>query len=187
MYQTEIGKAAEQIQGAASAALNFMRPNTPADAYRFTNKEGPFSDTCGSPCWLWMGCKNRPPLIPYGRFRLDGQTTYAHIVIYEMEIGPVPEDKLLSFDCRRSDCVNPFHKTPMSKTEVIRHGDSPYGKKFRQTACVHGHPLTGANLVHRENGNRGCRECTRKSRRDSMRRHRSKFRKQASDGQRKTR
>ncbi len=57
-------------------------------------------------CWLWTAavCKDG-----YGAFRIEGSTVRAHRMAYELEVGPIPPDKLVRHTCDTPACVNPRH------------------------------------------------------------------------------
>jgi hypothetical protein len=113
-------------------------------------------------CWLWTASTIRG----YGQIGAGGQfgkTLYAHRVAYEMLVGPIPEGLYLDHLCRVTRCVNPKHLEPVTNRENILRGESSMAKKARQTECLRGHPLSGANLYTYSNGHRRCRICQSES------------------------
>jgi hypothetical protein len=68
-------------------------------------------------CWIWQ-----LSLYPdgYGKISVNGKTTYAHIVYYEGEHGPIPDGLVLDHKCRVRMCVNPDHLEPVTDAENIR-------------------------------------------------------------------
>jgi hypothetical protein len=104
-------------------------------------------------CWLWGGY-------------IDASTGYgkhgkrwAHRAVYEMHRGPIPEGLQLDHLCRTRACVNPEHLEPVTLRENVLRGTAPAALNAAKTHCAAGHPFTGANLIVRANGSRGCRTC----------------------------
>ena len=113
-------------------------------------------------CWLWTACARNG----YGAINAGGafgKMLPAHRVAYEMLVGPIPEGLHLDHLCRVTLCVNPKHLEPVTPRENILRGESPMAKKARQTECLRGHPLSGANLYTRPNGWRSCKICRNES------------------------
>lgn len=80
----------------------------------------------GTPCWLWVGTKNRNG---YGRAWWKKKRRVAHRVVYEMLIDDIPEGLLLDHRCRVRDCVHPLHMEPVTpKTNTLR-GEAVLFKK----------------------------------------------------------
>lgn len=122
-------------------------------------------------CWLWLGTIGSHG---YGGFWGSGRRfgggeggTLAHLWAYRELVGPIPEgmkaDHLChTFDpdcpgdrCRHRRCVNPSHIEPVTEATNIRRGQSPYGKKYRQTHCLRGHQ----DWHVKPSGRRQCRAC----------------------------
>lgn len=62
----------------------------------------------GDGCWLWRGPVNNG----YGRVRINGVTSYAHRLSYELANGPIPDGQDALHDCPDGDnplCVRPDH------------------------------------------------------------------------------
>lgn len=99
----------------------------------------------------------------------------AHRVLYDLLVGPVPDGLVLDhFACDNPPCVRPDHVRPVTQRENLLRGDTRTARNAAKTECVHGHPLAGANLMLRPNGDRRCRACYRKSQRESSRRRRAR-------------
>lgn len=73
-------------------------------AHRFWSKVDR-SDAAG--CWPWTA--GRSTSRGYGLFLLDGRSTLAHRVAYELVVGPIPEGLDIDHLCRNRACVNPAH------------------------------------------------------------------------------
>lgn len=67
-------------------------------------------------CWEW-GERLYPN--GYGRFDKDGKTYMAHRVVYESEVGPIPDGLNLDHICGNKKCVNPKHLEPVTQAENI--------------------------------------------------------------------
>lgn len=108
-------------------------------------------------CWPWLRSKSKG----YGRFWLDGGLKSAHILSYELLVGPVPDGLVLDHTCRNRACVNPAHLRPVTRLiNVHENSDAVCFWKGQQTHCIRGHELSGNNLKIKGNG-RNCRECAR--------------------------
>lgn len=123
-------------------------------------------------CWLWTASTNKG----YGQIRLGGSSRkmlLAHRVAYEMLVGPIPEGLQLDHLCRVTLCVNPKHLEPVTLQENVLRGENFIAKKARQTECLRGHPLSGANLYTDSKGYRKCKICNNESRKRSRRRRKA--------------
>lgn len=109
-------------------------------------------------CWFWTAYVN---VYGYGVFWNGERRLPAHRYAYELLLGSIPEGLQLDHLCRNRRCVNPNHLEVVSNRENVRRGDSPPGRRARQTHCIHGHPLSGENVFVRANGTRQCRACAR--------------------------
>ncbi len=107
-------------------------------------------------CWQWIAYINKKG---YGMFKIHGRVVEAYRVAYEFTKGNVPSGLELDHLCRQRWCVNPDHLEPVTRKENVHRGIGPTAKKFRQTRCLRGHPLSGDNLYVYPNGQRCCRIC----------------------------
>lgn len=109
-------------------------------------------------CWPWLAGKWEG----YGRFWIDGRTTSAHRVAYELTFGPISPgmqiDHVAARGCTRRDCVNPAHLEEVTLGENVARGRSANGAK---THCAKGHVFKGENLIELARGGRMCRTCKR--------------------------
>lgn len=91
---------------------------------------------------------------------------WAHRLVYEELVGPIPEGLDLDHLCRVRRCVNPDHLEPvtrsvnLSRSPLMGNGNKP------KPECKRGHVRTDENTYQRPNGNsRECRICMRDSER----------------------
>ncbi len=57
-------------------------------------------------CLPWLAAKNSGG---YGQIMFDGRMQYAHRVIYELVVGPIPKGLHVLHRCDNPKCVNPEH------------------------------------------------------------------------------
>lgn len=105
-------------------------------------------------CWLWTGYIDRGG---YGR---HGRHGYAHRMMYEMAVAPIPDGLVIDHLCKVRHCVNPDHMDSVTNAENSMRGDGPMAEKARQTHCIHDHEFTPENTLN-HGGRRACRECNR--------------------------
>lgn len=110
-------------------------------------------------CWLWTGARSRDG---YGKFSAKtGVTVNAHRLIYELVMGPIPEDLELDHLCRVRHCVRPKHLEAVTHRENVDRGVTA------RTHCKNGHEFTSENTYQRTNHLGGvtriCRTCKRES------------------------
>jgi hypothetical protein len=110
-------------------------------------------------CWLWTGAKN-----PKGYGKISQR--YAHRMVYEALVGPIPEGLVIDHLCRNTSCVNPAHLEPVTNIVNLLRGPNP---RREQTSCVNGHEFTEQNTYIRPNGCRTCRTCGRDKARNRYR------------------
>lgn len=111
-------------------------------------------------CWLWRGCL-RPD--GYGLFQHAGARPRAHRWAYEFMRSEIPEGLTLDHECRRRNCVNPWHLDPVPIAVNTMRGFSPLANNRRKTACVKGHPFDDSNTRRTRSGGRECRTCGREA------------------------
>lgn len=127
-----------------------MRAN---DVTRFVSAVEPSIEGC----WEWQRALDNG----YGRFWLDGRSRMAHVVSYEMFVGPIPEGKHIDHLCRNRRCVRPSHLEPVDLVTNVLRGEGLSARNARKDECLHGHPLSGDNLYVTPNGARQCKQCQR--------------------------
>ena len=116
----------------------------------------------GGECWVWLGAMAQHG---YGLYN----HRYAHIVLWEIHNGPVPDGLELDHLCRNRRCVNPRHLEPVTHRENILRGASPKAVTWRTGICGRGHE---PDWIHnKRTGKRCCRECTQLANRAFYARH----------------
>lgn len=111
-------------------------------------------------CWNWTGAVNHGG---YGIIQLGrgSGTDRTHRVVYEAEVGPIPDEYTIDHLCQNPACCNPTHLEPVTRAENARRQNAAgrgNGNRDR-THCQRGHPFDEANTYIRPDGNRTCRAC----------------------------
>ena len=130
------------------------------DLQRFISK----IDSTGE-CWLWKGGSRGHG---YGAMNINGKTTPAHRISYELFKGSIPEGLVIDHLCRIHQCVNPKHLEAVTQGENIRRGKvvAPIVK----ICCDAGHEYSEENTIYNPTtGKRRCRECNNRWHRESYR------------------
>lgn len=104
----------------------------------------PFTD-----CWYWLGSKVQTRGLIYGTHWDGIRNRRAHIVMYESEVGPVPDGMELDHLCRNTLCVNPGHLEPVTHRLNILRGESPGAKNAKKTHCPKGHSYDAKDAIRR--------------------------------------
>jgi hypothetical protein len=110
-------------------------------------------------CWLWQGALDKKGYGVYGKPR-----RFAHRIVYEEIVGPIPAGLTIDHLCRVKCCVNPAHMEPVTIGENVLRGESVPAQNARKSHCHRGHPLSGDNLYvcpTEPSRHRRCRECRR--------------------------
>lgn len=120
-------------------------------------------------CWRWRASK----VDGYGNVWWDKRVRYAHVVIYTLLVGSIPDgmqlDHLCHNDgvcaggpaCPHRSCVNPGH---LNLTTLRGNIFAPGSRSLAATHaaathCPQGHPYEGENLIFERAGGRRCRIC----------------------------
>ena len=122
-------------------------------------------------CWLWTASTTRG----YGQFYVRGRPSpgRAHVIAYELEVGPVPDGLELDHLCHTRDescpggdtcphraCVNPAHLEPVTSRVNGLRGRSPAAIHAKKTHCLRGHEYTPENTwTGKARSIRRCRMC----------------------------
>ncbi|MGH8678627.1 MAG: HNH endonuclease signature motif containing protein [Burkholderiales bacterium] len=114
-------------------------------------------------CWIWVG-----GAASNGRPRFWNVSPYRFM--YELANGKIPNGLVVDHLCRNVRCVNPDHLEAVTVRENTLRGNGPTAINARKTHCIHGHALSGYNLLFHRNW-RSCRTCRNASKR-ALRRQR---------------
>lgn len=114
-----------------------------------------------SGCWIWKGALNNNG---YGILYIklpDGRRAprLAHRLMYAERIGPLTDGLVLDHLCRVRNCANPEHLEQTTHRINILRGEGLAAKRAVATHCVHGHELSGDNVILVNGRYRRCREC----------------------------
>lgn len=66
-------------------------------------------------CWMWQASTRDG----YGQIRVGRSVRSAHLVMYEIIVGPVPAGLELDHLCWERRCVNPAHLEPVPHRENL--------------------------------------------------------------------
>lgn len=139
--------------------------------------KGKYTQKGRDECWPWTAAKTSAG---YGHLLADGEegeprvTVLAHRAIYEMFIGPIPEDYVLDHTCHTEDkscpgnsgcihrgCVNPYHLEPVTFGENCLRGRGISAINQAKTHCNSGHEFTPETVTYDKKGARECKICKR--------------------------
>ena len=112
-------------------------------------------------CWIWGGCTDRKG---YGFAHLNGKSSHAHRIAYQLAIGPIPHGLHIHHKCSVPACVRPSHLEPLTDEENNRRANTFRIRNRLKSHCMHGHPFSLFNTYYRPSGERECRACRRQSR-----------------------
>ena len=98
-------------------------------------------------CWPWTGAVDSDG---YGRIGLGGTARLVHRVVYELEVGPIPDGMEVRHTCDNPPCCNPAHLLPGTHAEnmadmVERGRHVPRPAHDERTHCKNDHPFTEEN------------------------------------------
>lgn len=67
-------------------------------------------------CWEWLGAKGENG---YGKLSFEGVCHYAHRIIYEHLVAPIPRGKVVDHICCNRGCVRPDHLQAINQSENL--------------------------------------------------------------------
>ncbi len=109
------------------------------------------------PCWLWTSVISRES---YGLFyfgpRRRQRQKLAHVMSYEMAVGPKPVGLILDHLCRVRACVRPTHLEAVTDRVNILRGVSVSARNARKERCLRGHEFEPQRT---NRGQRICKTC----------------------------
>jgi hypothetical protein len=111
-------------------------------------------------CWEWQASKTGGG--GYGAVGVNGKSTSAHRVSYELFYGPILNNLLVRHTCDNPSCVRPDHLTLGTYSDNMRDRttrnrcNSANGAKLE---CKRGHALTPENVRITKIGSRQCLAC----------------------------
>lgn len=111
-------------------------------------------------CHLWTGkvsSTSGRPIMWRGRAPQN-----AYVVVYELEVGPVPLEHVLDHLCRRVMCVRSLHLEAVTKPENERRKSMRY--RLARRTCARGHTLDETTRVLTPEGGVLCRRCATQGR-----------------------
>lgn len=124
-----------------------------AERVRLKFHERPDPDAC----WVWEGFKDKKG---YGRIWNPGGSQYAHVVVYELEVGPVPPGHEVDHTCNNTSCVRPEHLEAVTGQENTHRRDLRLGNPAsRITHCINGHERNEIHTYTNKHGHVVCRTC----------------------------
>lgn len=109
-------------------------------------------------CWVYEGTPSQYHPVVWDSDRANNVS--AHVAVYELLVGPVPEGKELHHECETRGCVRPNH------LRLVGHGEHTAMHKAKQTHCRNGHEFSPENTYVKTNPTTGssqrvCRACSR--------------------------
>ena len=137
-------------------------------------------------CWPWRWRTNYHG---YGTMVIRGASFLAHRLIYELEVGPIPEGLHIDHVCHNRDlgcvgiracphrlCCNPAHLEPVTSGTNSLRGHTLAAANAAKTHCNRGHEFTEANTYTPPSGGRYCRTCVKHKCREWKRKKRAERR-----------
>lgn len=109
-------------------------------------------------CWEWTAATDDKG---YGQVRVGGRPIKAHIVMFTVYGGVIPDGLTLDHLCRNTLCTNPEHLEPTTRAEnTLRQLAAIGHHNALKTHCVNGHEFIPDNIKPgKKPDHRICRTC----------------------------
>jgi hypothetical protein len=106
----------------------------------------------------------------YARIEMapEKRKVFVHRIVYELNVGPIPEGMVIDHLCRNRACINYEHLEVVTIRENTLRGEGASAENAKKIECRNGHEFTDDNIqwVKGKYGpERRCKECTREVRR----------------------
>lgn len=72
-------------------------------------------------CWEWSSLSSEG----YGQIKVNGRMRPAHVVMYELEVGPIPDAMEVDHQCRQRSCVRPDHLRVVTNKQNMENLSGP--------------------------------------------------------------
>lgn len=113
-------------------------------------------------CWYWHGTLDANGYGVIGRGQRGAGNLPAHSAVWQLLVGPIPEEMVFDHLCRNHACVNPEHGEIVTRVENIQRGYGLSTLHRLRSTCPYGHPkdgVTGGRGSKRRH--RYCKTCAR--------------------------
>lgn len=117
-------------------------------------------------CWEWASAMSEGGYGKIGRGPRGAGEMPAHRAVWQLLIGPIPDDMEYDHLCKNHGCVNPAHGEIVPPAVNLSRSYSPSALYAKRKVCDNGgHPLDG----RRTRGDRYCKTCNRERMRAATR------------------
>ncbi|HYT43449.1 MAG TPA: HNH endonuclease signature motif containing protein, partial [Methylomirabilota bacterium] len=106
-------------------------------------------------CRIWLGSTNS---YGYGTVFAFDNNRMVHRIIWELEVGDIPEGWHIHHICKNKLCVNIEHLQPLSPRDHMLIENTPPAVNSRKEYCKYGHKLD-EEITAIYGGARQCRVC----------------------------
>lgn len=110
-------------------------------------------------CWEWTGGKQTKG---YGQTSYRNHRWRTHRLMYVLNVGPIPDGKMVCHTCDNRPCCNPAHLYLGDGFDNMRDASRRGRINFQKwTHCKNGHPLDVYGKFRGEKNPRVCQMCAR--------------------------